>query len=200
MTPIPKGVIPESLAGQNDPAAAASSLVTFAPAHSEMAYFLRIQDSDGGIAECYTPCTLALPPGRTRISVIAPQSFQREIELSGRPALVKLTHLSKWRYGVGGLLLGISLAEFIYGAFYFPWNGGGDPRDASIAAAAWAFGAIELTSAITLLSLGGKNGLQIVDDPTRLKAQNPGRSSLRLAALGAVTLPSFSGVSARFRF
>lgn len=97
-------------------------------------------------------------------------------------------------------LLGIGLAEFIYGAFYFPWNGGGDPRDAAIAAAAWAFGAIELTSAITLLSLGGRNRVQVIDDPTRLKAAAPLRSSFRLAAIRANAIPGYGGASVYFRF
>lgn len=165
-----------------------------------MAYFLRIQGSDGAVSECYTPCTLALPPGNTRVSVIAPRAFQRDIILAGRPALVKVSHRSAWRYGVGGLLLGISLAEFIYGAVLFPWNGGGSTTAASTAAAAWAFGAIELTSASTLLALGGKNTLQVVDDPTKLKAANMRPSAVRLAGIGVSAAPSGSGVIASFRF
>lgn len=82
------------------------------------------------------------PAGHTRIEVVAPRPFAQDVNLSGRPTLVKVSHLSRWRWGVGGLLLGISLAEFIYGAFYFPWNGGGTPRDAAISAVAWAFGGL----------------------------------------------------------
>jgi len=180
--------------------AVATSLVTFAPTHAEMAYFLRIQSSAGVVVECYTPCTLALPAGNTRVSVLAPKAFQRDIVLSGRPALVRVNHRSAWRYGVGGLLLGISLAEFIYGAVVFPWNGGGSTTFASEAAAAWAFGAIELTTASTLLGLGGKNNVLVIDDPTKLKAENPAKSPLRLAGLGAFVTPVGSGVVARFQF
>ncbi len=202
-SPLPQPV-PLNLAEPALPAppVVSRSLVTFAPAHAEMTYLVRIQSSDGVVTQCYTPCTLALPSGPARVSVLAPKSFTRDIELTGRPTLVKVSHRSPWRYGVGGLLLGISLAEFIYGAVLFPWNGGGSTTNASVAAAAWAFGAIELTTASTLLGLGGKNSLQVVDDPTLLKAERSGgsRPSLRLAGLGGFAAPAAGGVQARFQF
>jgi hypothetical protein len=183
-----------------DPTVPAPALVTFAPVHGGMTYLVRITSSSGGVAECYTPCTLPLPPGRTHIEVRAPRTFAQDIELSGRASLIKVSHLSTWRYGVGASVLALGMAEFIVGAFYFPWNGGGTTTAASSAAAAWAFGAIELSSAIGLLAAGGKDRIELIDDPSRLKASSEQRGRVRFAGAGWFASPDRGGVSASFLF
>ena len=197
---------------QSEPAAAAApatspppppvrSLVTIAPSRAEFSYFVRVRASDGATTECYTPCNLPLPPGTAHLSVVAPRAYERDLLLSGRPTLVKITHLSPWRYWVGGLLLAVSFAEFTYGAVVFPWHGGGSTTNASTSAAAWAFGGLELTSASTLLALGGKDRIEVVDDPSKLRTDaGPGRGGLRLAGIGASPTAGGATMGLRFQF
>ena len=176
------------------------ALTTFAPARPDVHYFLRVRAASGATTECYTPCSVALPAGPTHLSVIAPRGIERDLVLSGRPTLLRIGHLSPWRYWVGALLLAISLAEFTYGAVVFPWHGGGTPTEAAEAAAAWAFGALELTSAATLLAIAGKDRVDVIDDPTRLKSEAPAKSSVRLAGIGLAPTARGAFAEVRFRF
>lgn len=177
-----------------------TAMVTFTAASSEMAYFLRIIGSDGIVAECYTPCNLSLPRRSHAYRGCGAAPLCAGCEPIGKtdagkgqspqPLALGCRRPVAWhqpgRVHLRRLLL--SLERGRHAARRRDLGGGLGVRRA------------RLTSAMTLMALGGRNRIQVIDNPMKLKAALPSRSRFQLAGLGAAISPLGTGLSASFRF
>jgi len=135
---------------------------------------------DGGAA-CKTPCDLAVPPGRHRVSVEGDASYQEELDFPAQASVVKVgkRRAGRTALGVVGLSVGIPVgvvgALVSFAALTIAGTGGNTSRDfffggAAAAVAGFSFAGIgagvgfgtagsnkatlETAPAVTLISLG----------------------------------------------
>ncbi len=152
----------------------------------------RYQVSVAG-ATCTTPCTLAIEPGRARVSVKADSvEWSQDLTIPWQPSTVRLAHGRRIGVVLGPALLLLGAADVAIGAYLFTLSG--DFREHGVAGLACVLsGAVGIGVGIAELVLARRRRAELHGEPPP--------NGARFSGAGAAPLPSGGlGAGASFVF